>query len=323
MSSAGYLKFFERFDGEAPHFDGRAIYAISDLHVDSKVNRDWVNSLPAQDHLEDALIVAGDVATNLEVLESTLVALLEKFGAVWFCPGNHELWCTPDKKGQSHSIEKFFAILQLCRKLGVRTEPGTVGTSAAIVPMYSWYKPVSADIPKVVKYFDRSCRWTKGVGNPEDPQDSLYPGISEFFAQLNEKRLELDYENRHIISFTHFVPHLELFYGRRDLVHVMGCDLIGKQVQQMQKQTNQQTHIFGHSHMNVDTTKNGIRFVQHAVGNATDYFAGKRLIIYLYGCILLVHMHSMHRTYNNYHDVICIIISILNSSALSAVFKII
>ena len=40
----------------------------------------------------DVLIVAGDVSDNMDTLRTTLTLLCSKFGWVFFCPGNHDLW---------------------------------------------------------------------------------------------------------------------------------------------------------------------------------------------------------------------------------------
>jgi hypothetical protein len=65
--------------------------------------------------------------------------------------GNHELWT---QKGKLYSLEKFFAILELCDAMGVLTRPVIIKHSSgsggdgnsdsggsgdlAIVPLFSW-----------------------------------------------------------------------------------------------------------------------------------------------------------------------------------------
>ena len=58
--------------------------------------------------------------------------------------GNHELWVRErsivDKK--QNSVEKFHKILEMCKTIGVRTDPGkevtTDGEEVWIVPLFSW-----------------------------------------------------------------------------------------------------------------------------------------------------------------------------------------
>jgi hypothetical protein len=53
-----------------------------------------------------------------------------------------------------------------------------------------------------------------------------------------------------------------LYLGHPNLCKVMGCEELGAQVAAL----GSTVHIFGHSHMNVDQTINGTRFLQVALG---------------------------------------------------------
>ena len=79
-----------------------SVFAISDLHADFKPNMQWVKDIPsarcgaAGNGSTDGmsvLLVAGDVASDLDTLKEGLLALKGKFDEVVFVPGNHELWC--------------------------------------------------------------------------------------------------------------------------------------------------------------------------------------------------------------------------------------
>ena len=63
------------------------VYVISDLHADYKPNMEWIKSLPSR--REDAgaaclsvLLIAGDLASDLDTLEEGLLALTSKFDEV-------------------------------------------------------------------------------------------------------------------------------------------------------------------------------------------------------------------------------------------------
>ena len=43
------------------------LFVTSDLHIDYKVNRDWLSQLSDQDYQEDALVVAGDLADSRDL----------------------------------------------------------------------------------------------------------------------------------------------------------------------------------------------------------------------------------------------------------------
>ena len=64
------------------------IFAISDLHVDIPENRQWVtDNLCSDCYKEDALIIAGDVTDNINLLQETLSKLAEAFSYVSYVPG--------------------------------------------------------------------------------------------------------------------------------------------------------------------------------------------------------------------------------------------
>ena len=47
------------------------VYAVSDLHVDHKDNLRWLHSLTPDDYGNDILLVAGDIADDLELLKES------------------------------------------------------------------------------------------------------------------------------------------------------------------------------------------------------------------------------------------------------------
>src|SRR4051794_15198042 len=97
------------------------VYAISDVHTDFRDNFAQLEQLSRRDYGADALIVAGDVSHEPEVLRRTFHIFLERFRHVFFVPGNHELWT---RNGEAtSSIQKFEAVLSLCESMSVRTGP--------------------------------------------------------------------------------------------------------------------------------------------------------------------------------------------------------
>ena len=103
------------------------IFAVSDLHTDFPANRDIVDGISRQDHTSDALIVAGDLSHLPEVFEDTLETLKDRFGDVFFVPGNHDLWV---RANEEDSVARFRRLLALCDSMGVRTRPALSITSS-------------------------------------------------------------------------------------------------------------------------------------------------------------------------------------------------
>ena len=67
-----------------------AVYGISDLHADATQNMNVLLAMPPQPNA--ALVIAGDAATDLAVLERVITTLVGKFRHVCYVAGNHELW---------------------------------------------------------------------------------------------------------------------------------------------------------------------------------------------------------------------------------------
>ncbi|KAJ1445522.1 hypothetical protein M885DRAFT_626101 [Pelagophyceae sp. CCMP2097] len=241
------------------------IWCVSDLHVDASRNRHWLDLLPARP--EDAIIVAGDVATSLKLVEAALRLLKTKFRHIFFVPGNHELWVRLDEPPRRDSVEKFFAVLKLCDDLGVHTSPAYVG-DVLVVPLFSWYKRDAAlGEAGALELFDAACDW------PWRDCSSLDGRVADFMLALNEGALAwIEAEKKagkaaEIVAFSHFVPHVTaLFPGFTRFRHVMGCAELDSQLARL----SPRMHVFGHSHVNVDEILRGTRFVQQALGHPSD-----------------------------------------------------
>jgi len=92
------------------------LYAISDLHLDRRVNREAVLRLP--DHGDDWLILAGDVGDTVDDLRFAIEQFGRRFARLLWVPGNHELWSEPSGLG---GVAKYQRLVALCREHGVVT----------------------------------------------------------------------------------------------------------------------------------------------------------------------------------------------------------
>jgi len=250
------------------------VYACSDLHVDFPANREWLQALPVCTDPHSVLLVAGDVQHDLARLEDTLVALSFKYGRVFFIPGNHDLWAL----GQGpDSAAKFFSMLDMLERIDVEYLPAPLTRDGLTLhPLFSWHSPDLSDSFPMPSYFEESfdmaCRWPRCINGNDNPrQSSLLHEIPAFFRELNAMTMAMlrelpGYTNRknlQAITMSHFLPRLELYNGRMDLEKVMGDPLVDKQL----RAAGSVLHVFGHSHLNVDTVVDGVRYVQHALGN--------------------------------------------------------
>jgi predicted phosphodiesterase len=231
------------------------VYAISDLHTDFRANRLLIDGISKSEHQSDALVVAGDIADRLEIIEETLALLRSKFHSVYYTPGNHELWVRSD---DCDSVEKFFKIIEMCRRLDIQTSPTRIGR-LWIVPLFSWYDAQfdceggkdDEDLQGWADY--HFCRWPADIRS-----------VSVFFSDMNKQRVKR-YDGE-VISLSHFLPRRELLPKTerlrfKGLPKVAGTSLLEAQIRSLEPAV----HVLGHSHIDCDRVIDGIRYVQNSL----------------------------------------------------------
>jgi 3',5'-cyclic AMP phosphodiesterase CpdA len=120
------------------------LLAVSDLHVRYPENRAVVEGLRPGDE-GDWLIVAGDVAERVDDVIGTLALLRERFAAVIWVPGNHELWTRRRDPVPLRGEHRYHHLVQECRAHGVLTpeDPFPVwagaGGPAVVAPLFLLY----------------------------------------------------------------------------------------------------------------------------------------------------------------------------------------
>ncbi|GIM12046.1 hypothetical protein Vretimale_15431, partial [Volvox reticuliferus] len=100
---------------------------------------------------------------TLPAAREALRVLKERFGRVFYVPGNHCLWLRPKLEDNAFpdSFSKLWALLAACDELGVETVAAEVIPGLLVVPLFSWYN-AAFDIadPRPGRYrFDCWCRW--------------------------------------------------------------------------------------------------------------------------------------------------------------------
>ena len=120
------------------------LFGVSDLHVGHPENRLIVELLRPESQ-EDWLILGGDVGESIEEVEWVLGLLAERFAGVIWVPGNHELWTTPDDRGELRGERRYRYLVDVCGRLGVLTpeDPYPVwdgcGGPVTIAPLFLLY----------------------------------------------------------------------------------------------------------------------------------------------------------------------------------------
>ncbi|MFN8641211.1 MAG: metallophosphoesterase [Candidatus Binatia bacterium] len=152
------------------------LYAISDLHLGSAVNRQAFASLT--DHRDDWLILAGDVGETLEHLELAVRLAVRRFAKVLWVPGNHELWTLSAARDAARGHEKYLQLVHLCRSYGVLTPEDPFATwpgapephAIALLFLLYDYSFRPADVTA-----DGAVRWAMQAGVRCVDEDLLHP----------------------------------------------------------------------------------------------------------------------------------------------------
>jgi predicted phosphodiesterase len=245
------------------------VFAISDLHVDHARNARWLSNLSAADYTEDVLVLAGDVADTLPLLEWGLKSLAARFKQVLFVPGNHDVWVLRES-GERQSLGKFKRVCAVAESSGISMKPFHCGP-LSIVPLFGWYDysfgPPNERLHDVWLDFE-ACAWPEHFGLDD---------ITSYFLELNRGALQT--RNRTVISFSHFLPRIDVMPsyippGKRLLYPVLGTALLEEHIRQLRPWI----HVYGHSHVNQQIVLDGIAYVNNAFGYPSETWTTKSLM---------------------------------------------
>jgi 3',5'-cyclic AMP phosphodiesterase CpdA len=120
------------------------LLAVSDLHVAYDENRRLVDELRPESP-SDWLIVAGDVGELFSDVEATLRLLRERFAAVIWTPGNHELWTHRQDPVRLRGEERYRRLVRMCAELDVRSPEDEFpvwegpGGPVVVAPLFQLY----------------------------------------------------------------------------------------------------------------------------------------------------------------------------------------
>ena len=173
-----------------------------------------------------------------------------------------------------------------------------------VVPLFSWYTKPEEDLQDSLYLCPKD--WKEDVETMEQSWvdnflckwDTLPPETTkaEYFSGLNEAYLKEGYSP--VISFSHFVPSLELVLANEEekaevrkerealglgeppalqggadnfnFTRYAGSKLIQTQIDQLKSVI----HVFGHQHRNRDRMIGGVRYVSHCLGNRHEQKEG-------------------------------------------------
>lgn len=265
------------------------LWAISDLHLANKVNRDALADLPSFGR--DWIILGGDVGETEEHLEIALSAFSRRFARVIWVPGNHELWTTRGKRGEPDlsGQAKYQRLVDLCHRYGALTPedpyPRWLGEGGpkVIAPVFVLYdysfRP--DDVPQ-----DRAVAWAEETGVLCTDEHLLSPApfasIPDWCAarvEYTEARLaEID-PGTPIVLVNHYplderlldlvlLPRFSIWCGTR-------------RTADWPRRFHIETVIYGHMHKRKTAFLDGARFEEVSLGYPRDWLAEEGMTRYL------------------------------------------
>ncbi|ANM31557.1 hypothetical protein ABI59_21305 [Acidobacteria bacterium Mor1] len=255
------------------------LLAQSDLHLNRRENRQWLESLSRHDYQRDVLIVAGDVSHRLDQMRWAFEELLARFKEVAFVPGNHDLWV--HRENFPDSTAKLAAVEALCLELGIHVSPVRPGGGAGpwLVPLFSWYRrpphPDSLFLPKPGEdpnfrgwSDDRFVRW---AGETTEPPDSL-----------TRRAPFTPDDGAPVISFSHFLPRAELIFSAgpyRGTDPRPGFNFSryagSLEIERAVRRLGSAVHVYGHQHRNRRRRIDGVLYLSHCLGYGPERDAGR------------------------------------------------
>lgn len=250
------------------------VFTTSDIHVDYEENRAWIANLSHEDYQSDLLILAGDISDDVRLVDWAFGELRRKFAGIFFVPGNHDLWVRRDT--EMTSVDKFHHLLRLAQEHGVATQPFHHRT-LSIVPLLGWYdysfgRPGEQLLNSWLDF--RACRW---------PSEMTAQEIAAYFLSLN--RHVLSVENETIISFSHFLPRIDLmpsFVSEQFhfLYPALGSEVIDRQARLLK--ASRRLHVYGHSHLNRRVIIDHVEYINNAYGYPSEQSITRKDLLCIY-----------------------------------------
>ena len=257
------------------------LFAISDLHVTYPENRALADGLRSTSD-DDWLIVAGDVADRFDDVTGVLDGLSRRFAKVIWAPGNHELWTLPNDPVTARGDERYQALVEACRELGVSTpeDPFPVwrgdGGPVTVAPLfvlydYTWRAPGTSTKTESLAYAERTgivC--TDEIVLHPDPYPSRVAWCAARLEET-ERRLAGTDPALPTVLVTHWPLHRHPTEILRypEFAQWCGTDRTADWHQRFRVRVA----VYGHLHIRRTTRQDGVRFEEVSLGYPREWRA--------------------------------------------------
>ena len=255
------------------------LLALSDLHVAHPQNREIVAGLtPGND--DDWLLLAGDVGERYPDIEWALRTIADKYATVVWTPGNHELWTSRQDPVGLRGEQRYLALVELCRKIGIRTpeDPYPVWHGpdgpVTIAPVFLLYDYTFRPDGALTKEQGLKLAYEKGIVCRDeallhpDPHDTIDAGCSARI-EYTEQRLAKRNPKLPVVFITHYPLVREPTRVLRYPLFAQWCGTT--RTKDWHLRYNAAAVVYGHLHIPRVTWYDGVRFEEVSLGYPREW----------------------------------------------------
>jgi predicted phosphodiesterase len=277
--SAGQAKAVPMPSGSESHarkLPTGKLYAIADIHLSFPGNREaWSKLKP---HPDDGLILCGDVGESIEHVRLAFSTAANCFDAVWWCPGNHELYTLPSQSNTNLRGEyKYQQCVELAREFDIITPEDDFvvwegrGGPAVIAPIFTLYdysfKPDDITLDNAVSWAkEKDIEATDEYLLHPDPYDSRQEWCEDL-VQRFETKLEAaraEFPSLPFVIANHWPLRKELVFLPRIPRFIIWCGTM--LTENWHRRFNAKVVVSGHLHIRRTDWNSGCRFEEVSLG---------------------------------------------------------
>ncbi len=256
------------------------LLAISDLHLAHQRNRQALLEIPP--HLDDDLIVAGDIGESEEQLHFALETLGQRFRRLLWVPGNHDLWTVGKDPLKLRGEAKYRRLVDICRQHGTLTPEDPylrwpadgVSPDHLLAPLFVLYdysfRPDSLS-------FEEALPWAAAQGIVCSDEYLLHPqpytSRQEWCAArvtYTEQRLsEAAALDMPLVLINHFPLRRDHLRLRRIPRFSLWCGT--RKTEDWHRRFNASVVVYGHQHVKGTILQDGVRFEEVSLGYPRDW----------------------------------------------------
>lgn len=252
------------------------LYAIGDLHLSYPANRTAWAGLDL--HLDDGLILCGDIGEKPEHLELAFSAATRCFKQVFWCPGNHELYTLPSASGPTplRGEEKYNQCVEIARKYSVHTPEDDFvvwegeGGPALIAPIFTLYDYTFR--PQHLKTKAEALKWAEEADTIATDEFVLHPdpfpsreAWCEVLLEKARRKLETAVNRgMPLIIVNHWPLREDLIWIPKAPRFTLWCGT--KETEDWHQRYSAKVVVSGHLHVRRTDWRDGVRFEECSLG---------------------------------------------------------